>query len=237
MVRADLDKEPTRVSSMFDHVAAGYDRTRSLLWLGRMGAWGGHVAKAADIGPGLRVLDLAAGTGTSSLTLKRPGTEVVACDFSLGMLKVGRSRTRAVTFLAGDAQRLPFADDSFDVATISFGLRNIAVAETALSEMLRVVRPGGRLVVCEYSRPAGPLGQRLWFAYLKYQLPLIARLVSTNPEAYTYLGESIKAWSTPEQLASRISAVGWGSVAWRRLDGGVVALHRAVKPVQGEIAE
>lgn len=230
MVRANLDKQPSQVSSMFDHVAGGYDRTRTLLWLGRMNAWGRQVAKAAGLGAGHRVLDVAAGTGTSSLALKRADTSVIACDFSLGMLTVGKSRTNAISFLAGDAQRLPFADDSFDLATISFGLRNVAHAESALAEMLRVVKPGGRLVICEFSRPAGRVGKGLWFAYLRWQLPLIARIVSSNPQAYSYLGESIKAWSVPEELARRIQSVGWGQVSWRRLDGGVVALHRAVKP-------
>lgn len=212
---------------MFDEVAQGYDRTRARLWLGRMNNWGRHMADATGAAPGLRILDVAAGTGTSGMALTRRGADVVACDVSPGMLSVGRLRHPGMEFVVGDGRRLPFADDTFDAVTISFGLRNIADPEIALAEMLRVTRPGGRLVVCEFSMPTAPVRRALFGAYLTHLVPWTARRVSSNPEAYRYLAESIHAWSSPEVLAERISSVGWQHVGRRALDGGVVHLHTA----------
>jgi demethylmenaquinone methyltransferase / 2-methoxy-6-polyprenyl-1,4-benzoquinol methylase len=230
VVRADLEKVPSEVVAMFDEVAHGYDRTRARLWLGRMNNWGRHMADAVQAAPGGRILDVAAGTGTSGMALTRRGARVVACDVSQGMLAVGRNRSPGMDFVVGDGRRLPFADDVFDAVTISFGLRNIADPEAALGEMLRVTRPGGRLVVCEFSMPRTPVRRALFRAYLTHLVPFTARRVSSNPEAYSYLAESIQAWSTPEALARRIGAVGWQRVRRRPLDGGVVHLHTAVVP-------
>ncbi len=230
MVRADLDKVPSEVVAMFDEVAHGYDRTRARLWLGRMNNWGRHMADALDAAPGRRILDVAAGTGTSGMALTGRGARVVACDISQGMLSVGRHRHPGMEFVVGDGRRLPFADGVFDAVTISFGLRNIADPEAALAEMLRVTRPGGRLVVCEFSMPTTPVRRALFRAHLRHLVPRIARRVSTNPEAYSYLAESIQAWPSPALLAKRISSVGWQHVTPRPLDGGVVHLHVAVAP-------
>jgi demethylmenaquinone methyltransferase / 2-methoxy-6-polyprenyl-1,4-benzoquinol methylase len=230
VVTADLEKVPAEVVAMFDEVAGGYDRTRARLWLGRMDSWGRHMAEAAQAGPGRRVLDVAAGTGTSGMALTRRGADVVACDVSQGMLSVGRRRHPGMRFVAGDGRRLPFADGSFDAVTISFGLRNIADPERALAEMLRVTRPGGRLVVCEFSMPVAPVRRALFRAYLRHLVPFTARRISSNPEAYRYLADSIQNWSAPGELARRISSVGWSQVCRRPLDGGVVHLHRGVVP-------
>ncbi|MBV9026383.1 MAG: ubiquinone/menaquinone biosynthesis methyltransferase [Streptomycetaceae bacterium] len=230
MVRADLEKTAGDVAAMFDEVAEGYDRTRARLWLGRMASWGAHTAAAAEAGPGCRMLDVAAGTGTSSGALLRTGATVVACDFSQGMLAVGRRRRPGIGFVAGDGHQLPFADGAFDAVTISFGLRNVHDTRGVLAEMLRVTRPGGTLVVCEFSLPTTPVRRALFRTYLRRVVPVIARRVSTNPEAYYYLGESIQAWLRPTELATLIGDVGWGRVRWRPLDGGVIHLHTAVAP-------
>jgi len=179
-------------------------------------------------GPGKRVLDLAAGTGTSSQAFAARGARVVPCDFSLGMLQVGRTRLPELPFVAGDAMALPFADASFDAVSISFGLRNIHDPAAGLAEMRRVTRPGGRLVVCEFSSPTLPVFRTVYQEYLMQALPAIAKRVSSNNEAYEYLAESIAAWPDQQGLADLLMDTGWTNVAWRNLSGGIVAMHRGV---------
>ena len=230
MSRADLDKAPREVAAMFDAVAARYDLTNDVLSLGRTKAWRRAVAAAVAARPGDRVLDLAAGTGSSSLPFLAAGATVVPCDFSLGMLAVGKQARPTLPFVAGDALRLPFADHSFDAVTISFGLRNVSDVDAALGEMARVTRPGGRLVVCEFSHPTWAPFRTVYTEYLMRALPSVARRVSSNPDAYVYLAESIRAWPDQAALAGRVGARGWTAVGWRNLTGGIVALHRARKP-------
>ncbi|MGH3366583.1 MAG: demethylmenaquinone methyltransferase [Nocardioidaceae bacterium] len=230
MARADLDKQPAEVAAMFDDVARRYDLTNDLLSLGQDRRWRRVVVEAVEPQPGARILDLAAGTGTSSQPLARAGAMVVPCDFSQGMLAVGKRHRPELAFTAGDGTRLPFADASFDAVTISFGLRNIVDPAAALAEMLRVTRPGGRLVVCEFSHPTWPPFRTAYTEYLMRALPRVARAVSSNPDAYVYLAESIRAWPDQPRLTTRIEAAGWTSVQWRNLSGGIVALHRARRP-------
>ncbi len=231
MTRASLDKAPSDVAAMFDHVAARYDLANDVLALGQTRRWRRAVAAAVAARPGERVLDLAAGTGTSSAPFAAAGALVVPCDFSQGMLRVGKRRRPRYRFVAGDAMRLPFADGVFDAVTISFGLRNVSVPDTALREMLRVTRPGGRLVVAEFSHPTWAPFRRVYDEYLVRALPAIARLVSSDPSAYEYLAESIRAWPDQRALADQVSAAGWAEVGWRDLTGGIVTLHRARRPV------
>jgi demethylmenaquinone methyltransferase/2-methoxy-6-polyprenyl-1,4-benzoquinol methylase len=225
--RAFLDKQPRAVAEMFDGVAARYDLTNDVLSMGQDRLWRRSTRLALDAKPGERVLDLAAGTGTSSEQLADAGVLVVPCDFSIGMVRVGKARRPDLPFVAGDATALPFAGESFDAVTISFGLRNVVDTQAALREMLRVTRPGGRLVVCEFSSPTWAPFRTVYTEYLMKALPRIARTVSSNPEAYVYLAESIRAWPDQAELADRIADAGWTDVAWRNLTGGVVALHRA----------
>ncbi|WP_457254032.1 demethylmenaquinone methyltransferase [Pedococcus sp. P5_B7] len=230
MTRASLDKDPRDVAAMFDDVAGKYDLTNDVLSLGQDRLWRRAVLKAVDAQCGETVLDIAAGTGTSSEPFADHGVNVVPADFSLGMLRVGNRRRPDLGFTAADAMRLPFADDSFDAVTMSFGLRNVASVEQALGEFLRVTRPGGRLVVCEFSQPVNGPFRKVYSEYLMRSLPPIARKVSSNPESYVYLAESIQAWPAQRELGERIAAAGWGDVGWRNLTGGIVALHRATKP-------
>ncbi|MDT0320949.1 demethylmenaquinone methyltransferase [Streptomyces millisiae] len=230
MTRASLEKQPKDVAAMFDAVAERYDLTNDVLALGQNRRWRKAVARAVAARPGERVLDLAAGTGTSSEPFAAAGAFTVPCDFSLGMLAKGKRRVPWLPFTAGDATRLPFRDGSFDAATISFGLRNVQDTDGALREMLRVVRPGGRLVVCEFSHPTWAPFRTVYTEYLMRALPAVATRVSSNPDAYVYLAESIRAWPDQPAFAARLQAAGWERVAWRDLSGGIVALHRATRP-------
>jgi len=217
---------------MFDAVASRYDVTNDVLSLGQDRRWRGEVVAAVDPRPGDVVLDLAAGTGTSSQPFADRGATVVPCDFSLGMLRVGKRARPGLPFAAGDGTRLPFADDSFDAVTISFGLRNIVDPAAGLSELLRVTRPGGRLVVCEFSHPTRQWLRTVYLEYLMQGLPAIARTVSSSPDAYVYLAESIRAWPDQRGLADLLASTGWAGPEWRDLSGGIVALHRAAAPTQ-----
>jgi demethylmenaquinone methyltransferase/2-methoxy-6-polyprenyl-1,4-benzoquinol methylase len=227
VTRAQLDKQPADVAAMFDAVARRYDLTNDVLSLGQDRRWRRAVVEAVDPLPGQLVLDLAAGTGTSSQPFADRGAHVVPCDFSLGMLREGKRARPLLGFTAGDATRLPFADDTFDAVTISFGLRNVVDPDAGLREMLRVTRPGGRLVVCEFSHPAWTPFRTVYVEYLMRALPSIARAVSSSPDAYVYLAESIRAWPDQAGLAARVAAAGWSSPRWRNLSGGIVALHHA----------
>jgi demethylmenaquinone methyltransferase/2-methoxy-6-polyprenyl-1,4-benzoquinol methylase len=230
MTRASLDKDPAEVAAMFDEVAPRYDLTNAVLSLGQDRGWRREVRRALALTPGQRVLDLAAGTATSSAALAATGADVVGCDFSLGMLQVGRrARHEGVELVAGDALRLPFADASYDAVTISFGLRNTADPDLALRELLRVTRPGGRLVVCEFSHPTWSPFRTVYDEYLMKALPAVARRVSSDPAAYVYLAESIRAWPDQAGLAEQLRVAGWTGVGWRDLTGGIVALHAGVR--------
>jgi demethylmenaquinone methyltransferase/2-methoxy-6-polyprenyl-1,4-benzoquinol methylase len=214
---------------MFDGVASRYDLTNTVLSFGRDRGWRRATRAALGLAPGERVLDVGAGTGVSTEELARSGAHAVGVDLSLGMLLAGRRTRPHVPLLAGDALRLPFADATFDAVTISFALRNVTDTGAALRELARVTRPGGRLVVCEFSQPTNPVFRTAYLSYLMRSLPAVARTVSSNPEAYVYLAESIRAWPDQAGLAGRVAGSGWGGVTWRNLTGGVVALHRAVR--------
>ncbi|MGN6782587.1 MAG: demethylmenaquinone methyltransferase [Marmoricola sp.] len=231
MTRADLDKQPAQVRAMFDAVARRYDVTNDVLSLGQDRRWRRAVIDAVAPRRGERVLDLAAGTGTSSQPFADRGATVVPCDFSVGMLAVGKAGRPGLPFVAGDATRLPFDDDTFDAVTISFGLRNVVDPDAGLRELLRVTRPGGRIVVCEFSSPTWSPFRTVYLEYLMRALPPVARAVSSSPDAYVYLAESIRAWPDQAGLAARLQSAGWTDVEWRDLSGGIVALHRATKPL------
>jgi len=230
VTRADLDKQPHEVAEMFDGVAERYDVTNTVLSFGQDRGWRRATRAALALRPGERVLDVGAGTGISTEELGRSGAFAVGADLSTGMLLAGRRARPRVPLVAGDALRLPFADETFDAVTISFALRNVVDVEGALRELGRVTRPGGRLVVCEFSHPVNAPFRTVYMRYVMRSLPAVARSVSSNPDAYVYLAESIRAWPDQPALAGRIAAAGpWSRVGWRNLTGGIVALHRATK--------
>jgi len=230
MSRASLSKDPREVAGMFDAVAHRYDLTNDVMSLWQVRMWRRVTRAAVAAAPGMRVLDLAAGTGTSAVDYAADGADVVACDFSPGMVAEGRRRHPGIEFVEGDAMDLPLEDDSFDVVTISYGLRNVQDTSKALREMARVTRPGGRIVIAEFSSPERSALRRVYRYYLGTALPAMARLLSSNTEAYDYLGESILAWPDQRALAALMQEAGWRGVGYKNLSGGIVAVHRATKP-------
>lgn len=226
MSRASLEKNPFDVAAMFDNVARRYDLLNDVLALGQVRRWRRRVVEALGAGPGDRVLDLAAGTATSSAAIAENGAEVLASDFSSGMMAEGRRRQPHLPFVGADAMHLPFADDTFDAVTISFGLRNVHRPRQALAEMVRVARPGGTVLVCEFSTPTNPIFRTAYLEYIVRYLPQAAAALSPNPAAYEYLFESILQWPDQKELHKWLQDAGLDHVRWRNLTGGIVALHR-----------
>jgi len=229
MSRASMDKNPDEVAAMFDGVAKRYDLVNDLLSLGQTKAWRRATTKIIAPKRGMKILDLAAGTGSSSEPLAAAGADVIPADFSEGMLAAGRKARPHLAFTKADALNLPFKEGEFDLVTISFGLRNTADIDLALAQMLRVTKPGGQLVVCEFSSPTRAPFRAIYTNYLMRALPWVARKTSSNPDAYIYLAESIRAWPDQKALAAKIEAAGWSGVSWTNLTGGVVAVHKATK--------
>ena len=229
MSRANMDKNPDEVAAMFDGVAKRYDLVNDLLSLGQTKAWRWATTKIIAPKAGMKILDLAAGTGSSSEPLAAAGADVIPADFSEGMLAAGRKARPHLAFTKADALNLPFKDGEFDLVTISFGLRNTQNTQLALAEMLRVTKPGGQLVVCEFSSPTFAPFRKIYTNYLMRALPWVASRSSSNPDAYIYLAESIRAWPNQGALAAQISQAGWSGVTWKNLTGGVVAVHMAFK--------
>jgi demethylmenaquinone methyltransferase/2-methoxy-6-polyprenyl-1,4-benzoquinol methylase len=217
---------------MFDRVAPRYDLANSVLSGGQDRHWRRAAVRALDPAPGALIADVAAGTGKLGVQLAAAGARVIALDLSFEMLRVGaRGATGGsqILWCKADALRLPLADASCDGATIAFGLRNLPDTEAGLAELARVVRPGGRLVVLEFSRPVWAPFRAVYSRALLHGVPAVARLVSSDARSYRYLGESILAWPDQPALARVIAATGWEQVQWQNLSGGMVAVHRAVR--------
>lgn len=215
---------------MFDRVAGFYDLLNSAMTAGLHHRWRERAVDIAGVGPGSRVLDVASGTGDLAFELARrvaPGGEVVGSDFSEGMLAHARRKASAypnVRFEWGDALELSYADDSFDAATVGFGARNFSDLGRGLAEMVRVVRPGGRVVVLEFTTPTrAPLSwfYRLWFDRI---VPQLGR-ISADPAAYSYLPESVKRFPSPAALASELERAGLREIRWVLTAGGIVTIH------------
>ena len=229
MTKASLAKKPHEVAEMFNRVAAKYDITNDVLALGFTHSWRKVTNSILNPKFGELILDLAAGTGTSSKAFTRSGAKIISCDFSIGMLREGKKRYPNLNFSAGDALSLPFQDETFDAVTISFGIRNVNDVQKALTEMLRVTKKGGKIVICEFSTPTIKLFKNIYMEYLMKALPAIAKKTSSNPDAYEYLADSIRAWPNQEEFASQLQKANWNNVEWKNLTGGIVAIHKAEK--------
>jgi len=221
-----------QVEAMFDRVARFYDLLNSVMTAGLHHAWRARAADIAEIGPGDRVLDVAAGTGDLTIELHgrvAPGGEVVGVDLSEGMLALAREKAPSIRFEQGSALDLPYGDGEFAAATVGFGARNFSDLRRGLAEMRRVVRPGGRVVVLDFTTPTRPPLSwffRLWFDRI---VPLLGRF-SDDPDAYNYLPNSVKRFPPPRELAAELAAVGLADVRWMATAGGIVTVHSGVVP-------
>jgi demethylmenaquinone methyltransferase / 2-methoxy-6-polyprenyl-1,4-benzoquinol methylase len=217
------------VRRMFDRVAPRYDLANTVFSLGQDRLWRRAAAQATGLADGEVAVDVACGTGAlaEDLAALAPGARVVGLDFAWEMVRRARTGAAGPRFAVADALRLPLADGSVDVVTIAFGLRNLPEPARGLLEFRRVLRTGGRLVVCEFSHPTVPVLRQVYRRYLTRLLPLAARRLSSDPEAYEYLARSIGAWPDQDGLARWLADAGFDRVRWRNLSGGIVALHRA----------
>jgi demethylmenaquinone methyltransferase / 2-methoxy-6-polyprenyl-1,4-benzoquinol methylase len=226
-----MERTADGVRRMFDRVAPRYDLANTVFSLGQDRAWRRAAARAAALAGGQAAVDVACGTGalTRELAASAPGAVVLGVDFSWEMVRraAGPASAPGSAYLVGDALRLPLRDSSVDVVTIAFGLRNLPEPGRGLLEFRRVLRPGGRLVVCEFSQPVVPVLRGVYRRYLTRLMPVAARRLTSDPEAYQYLARSIGAWPDQAGLADWLQEAGFTDVAWRDLTGGIVALHRA----------
>ncbi len=220
-------KEPGRIAAMFDRVAPNYDRANTVMVAGQDKRWRRAVREALSLQPGERCLDLGAGTGVSTVELAKSGADVIGVDFSLGMLQAHQDRQ--VPLVNADALHLPFADNTFNAVTGSFFIRNVADLDACLTEILRVLAPGGRMVLCEVSTPVWKPYRKAHGVFVKHVLPKVAGRVGSDPDAYRYLSESTLEWPSQSDFADRIVKAGYRKVAWRNLAGGAVAMHRGFK--------
>ena len=223
------DRTADGVRRMFDRVAPRYDLANTVFSLGQDRAWRQAAARAAGLAGGQTAVDVACGTGalTRELAASAPGATVLGVDFAWEMVRrAAAAQATGPAYLVGDALRLPLRDASVDVVTIAFGLRNLPEPGRGLLEFRRVLRPGGRLVVCEFSQPVVPVLRGVYRRYLTRLMPLAARRLTSDPEAYQYLARSIGAWPDQPGLAAWLQQAGFTAVAWRDLTGGIVALHR-----------
>ena len=228
-----------KVAEVFHSVAAKYDLMNDLLSGGLHRLWKRFTIELSGVRPGNRVLDIAGGTGDLTRkfsSLVGPSGEVVLADINDSMLKVGRDRlldkgvAGNVQFVQADAEKLPFPDNHFDVVTIAFGLRNVTRKENALRSMLRVLKPGGRLLVLEFSKPGNPLLAKAYDTYSFSFMPLAGKLITNDADSYRYLAESIRMHPDQETLKAMMVEAGFERVTYHNMTGGIVALHRGIKP-------
>ncbi|MFC3607708.1 bifunctional demethylmenaquinone methyltransferase/2-methoxy-6-polyprenyl-1,4-benzoquinol methylase UbiE [Stutzerimonas tarimensis] len=228
-----------KVAEVFHSVAAKYDLMNDLMSGGVHRLWKRFTIELSAARAGNRVLDIAGGTGDLTRQFSRivgPTGEVVLADINASMLKVGRDRlldqgiAGNVKFVQADAEKLPFPDNHFDVVTIAFGLRNVTHKEDAIASMLRVLKPGGRLLVLEFSKPTNTLLSKAYDSYSFSLLPLMGKLITNDADSYRYLAESIRMHPDQETLKGMMEAAGFERVTYHNMTGGIVALHRGIKP-------
>jgi demethylmenaquinone methyltransferase / 2-methoxy-6-polyprenyl-1,4-benzoquinol methylase len=234
-----------KVGALFATIARRYDFINDIQSFGLHRLWKRRVIGIARPQPGQRALDLCCGTGDLTLALAKRGADVTGLDFSEAMLQVAREKLARsespaasqlaqsskpkIEFICGDAQKIPFPDHSFDVLTIGYGLRNLADLETGLRDMLRVTKPGGRLVALEFGKPANAAWRSIYFSYLKFALPVFGKLFVGNSAAYGYILESLTHYPAQQAVAAKMAELGWRNIRVTNLFGGVMSIHDAEK--------
>lgn len=219
-----------RVQDLFGEIAPRYDLLNDLQSLGLHRAWKRKLVELAAIAPRACALDVCCGTGDIAFALHQQGAQVAGLDFSAPMLRVASSRAnRDVSFVRGDAQQLPFLDDTFDAVTVGYGLRNLASWRRGLTEMWRVTKPGGRLLVLEFGKPPNWLWRKLYFSYLKNAVPIVGRIFCNNAPAYAYIHESLQHYAGQEGIAERMRELGCREARVINLLGGAMSINVGVK--------
>jgi demethylmenaquinone methyltransferase/2-methoxy-6-polyprenyl-1,4-benzoquinol methylase len=231
------EQRAAKVNDLFAAIAHRYDRLNDLQSLGLHRRWKRRLVRLAQLTPGARALDVCCGTGDIALRLAEAGAEVIGLDFSEPMLEVARgklrtpnSELRTLKFIHGDAQHLPFGDATFDIVTVGYGLRNLASWETGLQEMARVAKPGGRLLVLDFGKPANPLWRGLYFGYLRLAVPVLGRFFAGSADAYAYILESLRHYPAQLGVAAKLRELGLADVQTINLLGGAMSIHQAIKP-------
>jgi demethylmenaquinone methyltransferase/2-methoxy-6-polyprenyl-1,4-benzoquinol methylase len=227
------EQRGARVADLFGAIARRYDLINDLQSLGLHRRWKMRLVRMAGVKPGDKALDLCCGTGDIAFALNRAGAEVIGLDFSPPMLAVARERGRragsAVQFAAGDALKIPFADSSFDIVTIGYGLRNLASWERGLEEMVRVARPRGRLLALDFGKPESRLWRRLYFTCLRRGVPLLGRIFCHDSDTHAYILESLQDYPAQHGVAEKLKAMNCRDVVTRNLLGGAMSIHFARK--------
>jgi demethylmenaquinone methyltransferase/2-methoxy-6-polyprenyl-1,4-benzoquinol methylase len=234
------EQRATKVNDLFAAIARRYDLINDLQSFGLHRLWKRRVVKLAAVQPGSRALDLCCGTGDLALALARAGAETTGLDFSPQMLEVAASRRQKIShspfeirhlkFLQGDAQQLPFSENSFDIVTVGYGLRNLTSWERGLDEMFRVARPGARLIVLDFGKPANRLWRNIYFAHLRCSVPLIGLLFCGNASAYAYILESLKHYPAQLAVAEKMRGLKLANIRVINLLGGAMAINYGEKP-------
>ncbi len=235
------EQRAAKVNDLFATIARRYDLLNDLQSFGLHRLWKRRVVRLAAITPGAKALDLCCGTGDIALALSQSGAETTGLDFSPQMLEVAakrsqtpdpRPKTPAPNFIQGDAEQIPFPDNSFDIVTVGYGLRNLTSWERGLDEMCRVAKPGGRLIVLEFGKPANALWRAVYFTHLKCSVPLIGLLFCGNAQAYAYILESLKHYPAQLAVAEKMRALNLANVRVINLLGGAMAINYGEKPEQ-----
>lgn len=238
-----VDERGAAVERMFSAIAPRYDLLNRLLSAGRDRVWRRAAVAATRLPAGGRLLDVCAGTADMALEAARqfPAARILGADFSLPMIARGRTKvaraglTDRIGLQVAPAEALPFPDASFDAITVAFGLRNLVDRPRGLREMLRVLRPGGRAVILEFTTPPHPLFRRLYLWYFQRVLPAVGRLVSGHASAYDYLPASVADFPPPEGVSAWMREAGFSAVSYRFMTCGIVAIHAGEKPGDGHL--
>lgn len=229
------EQRAAKVGELFAFIAARYDLINDVQSGGLHRVWKRRLLRLAQPKPGERALDLCCGTGDIAFGLAKKGAEVTGLDFSEAMLEVARKKSKVqspkskVEFICGDAQRIPFPENTFDILTIGYGLRNLADLDAGLKDMLRVSQPGGRFFSLEFGKPENALWRSIYFTYLKFMLPVFGKVFCGKASAYAYILESLKHYPAQQAVAEKMRSIGWQNVRVINLMGGIMSIHCAEK--------